>query len=261
MNPGISWLDGELAADPQISASNRGLLVGLGVFETLKVTHGNAEFLDRHLQRLRSGWIQIGSSQLDLGLVQSGVAEVLSANSHDGRPARLRITVTDSGDSPSVLVTLLPLQPWPETTTCIVLPWNRNESSPLVGIKSTSYAENVLGHRWAQERGYSEGLYLNNEGYLVEGSTTNVFLVMEGAVVTPAKSQGLLPGIIREVLLENGWAQEASLTLADLEKADEVFLTSSTRGIHPVLKCGAREFACVGSTTRRLMEAFQDLQK
>jgi branched-subunit amino acid aminotransferase/4-amino-4-deoxychorismate lyase len=84
---------------------------------------------------------------------------------------------------------------------------------------------------------------------------------MEGAVVTPVQSHGLLPGIIREVLLENGWAQEASLTLADLEKADEVFLTSSTRGIHPVVKCGAREFDRVGSTTRSLMEAFRDLQK
>jgi branched-chain amino acid aminotransferase len=142
-----------------------------------------------------------------------------------------------------------------------VLPWNRNESSPLVGIKSTSYAENVLGHRWAQERGYSEGLYLNNEGFLVEGSTTNVFLVMDGAVVTPAESHGLLPGIIREVLLENGWAQEASLTLVDLEQAEEIFLTSSTRGIHPVQKCGAREFDSVGIKTRSLMEAFQGLPK
>ncbi len=261
MNPSISWLDGELTTDPHISASNRGLLVGLGVFETLKVTHGNAEFLDRHLRRLHSGWIQIGSSQLDLELVQSGVAEVLSVNSQDVRPARLRITVTESGDSPSVLVTLLPMHPWPDTTTCIVLPWIRNESSPLVRIKSTSYAENVLGLKWAQERGYSEGLYLNSAGYLAEGSTTNIFLVMEGAVVTPAESQGLLPGIIREVLLENGWAQEALLTLADLEKADEVFLTSSTRGIHPVLKCGAREFDRVGSTTRSLMKAFQSLPR
>ena len=261
MNPGISWLDGELTTDPLIPVSNRGLLVGLGVFETLKVTQGNAEFLDRHLRRLHSGWNQIGSSELDLGLVQSGVAKVLSVNSHDGRPARLRITVTESGELPSVLVTLQPLHPWPDTTTCIVLPWNRNESSPLVGIKSTSYAENVLGLKWAQERGYSEGIYLNSAGYLAEGSTTNIFLVMEGAVVTPAESHGLLPGIIREVLLENGWAQEASLTLADLEKADEVFLTSSTRGIHPVLKCGAREFGTVGSTTLNLMEAFQGLNK
>ena len=261
MNPSISWLDGELTADPQISGSNRGLLVGLGVFETLKVTHGNAEFLDRHLRRLHSGWSQIGSSQLDLGLVQSGVVEVLSANSHDGRPVRLRITVTESGESPSVLVTLLPLQPWLDTTTCIVLPWNRHESSPLVGIKSTSYAENVLGLKWAQERGYSEGIFLNSAGYLAEGSTSNVFLVMEGAVVTPAGSDGLLPGIIREVLLENGWAQEASLTLVDLEQAEEIFLTSSTRGIHPVQKCGAREFDSVGIKTRSLMEAFQGLPK
>jgi branched-chain amino acid aminotransferase len=256
-----SWLDGELTIDPKVSASNRGLLVGLGVFETMKVTDGHVEFLKRHLDRLRRSWERIGTGLIDVNFVQAGVQEIVNANSQSADSGRLRVTVTECSGESSVLITLSPLQPWPETTSCVVLPWKRNESSPLVDIKCTSYAENILGLTWAKERGFSEGIYLNNAGNVSEGSTSNIFLVRGGEVLTPASTDGLLPGIVREVLLENSWAHEATLTLTDLETAEEIFVTSSTRGVHPVLQFGDRKFPQIGTATMRIMNNYQGLAK
>ncbi|MCF8550768.1 MAG: aminotransferase class IV [Candidatus Nanopelagicales bacterium] len=256
----MSWQDGELTHSPQISATNRGYLVGQGVFETLLVTNGRAEFLDRHLDRLARSWPRIGPGEIPQSSVIRGVAEVLAANGEVASLARLRITATLLGDQPSILVTVVPMEPWPETTTCIVLPWRANESSPLTGIKSTSYAANIVGMQWAQERGFSEGLYLNSQGFLVEGTSTNIFLVVNNEIVTPAAECGPLPGIIRGLLLENELAREMVLTETDLDNSSEMFLTSSTRGIHPVERCGERVFESPGPGTTRAMAALQELR-
>lgn len=261
MTQQISWLDGELTENPMIPARNRGLLVGMGVFETLKVSGGHAEFLEEHLQRLGQAWVQMGFSTLDLDLVRAGVGAVLTANTQKQNVLRLRITVTESDISPCVLVTLGPMQPWPGAASCIVLPWKRNENSPLVGTKTTSYAENVMGLQWARDRGFSEGIYLNSQGQIAEGTTSNIFIVRQGTVLTPPWSSGLLPGIIRHVLLENSWATEEPLTSIDLDSADEIFLTSSTRGIQQVSKCGDRLMPQVGSTTLTLIKEFNSLPK
>jgi len=256
----MSWQDGELTHSPQISATNRGYLVGQGVFETLLVTNGRAEFLDRHLDRLARSWPRIGPGEIPQSSVIRGVAEVLAANVEVASLARLRITATLMGDQPSILVTVLPMEPWPETTTCIVLPWRANESSPLTGIKSTSYAANILGMQWAQERGFSEGLYLNSQGVLVEGTSTNIFLVVNNEIVTPAAECGPLPGVIRGLLLENKIAREAVLTATDLDDSSEMFLTSSTRGVHPVARCGDRTFELRGPRTLHVVSGLEEIR-
>lgn len=261
VNRGVSWLDGELTSVPKISTENRGFLVGMGVFETLKVVEGHVEFLEKHLDRIKGAWDRIGTGPLDIDRIRSGVGELLFAHTHYDQLSRLRITATECNGGPSLLITLIPMQPWPETTTCVVLPWKRNENSPLVGVKTTSYADNVLGLKWAQERGFSEGVYVNNAGHLSEGATSNIFLAQGGEVLTPAIDCGLLPGIVREVILENGWSREATLSLTDLENADEVFVTSSTRGVHPVQQCGDRKFPRIGNITRQVMNDFQALRK
>lgn len=256
----MSWQDGELTHSPQISAANRGYLVGQGVFETLLVTNGRAEFLDRHLDRLVRSWPRIGPAEIPKSSVIRGVGEVLAANATVASLARLRITATLMGDQPSILITVVPMEPWPETTSCIVLPWRANESSPLTGIKSTSYAANIVGMQWAQERGFSEGLFLNSQGFLVEGTSTNIFLVVNSEIVTPAAECGPLPGVIRGLLLENELARETELTETDLDNSSEIFLTSSTRGIHPVEHCGERKFGSPGPGAVHAMAALQQLR-
>ena len=115
------------------------------------------------------------------------------------------------------------------------MPWVRNERSAVAGAKTISYAENVVALARAHERGADEALFANTVGALCEGTGTNVFVVQGGRVRTPSLATGCLAGITRELVLELIDVEETdALTLDDLRGADEAFLTSSTRDVHPI---------------------------
>ncbi len=245
--------------EASVSVFDHGITVGDGVFETLKVLAGEPIALTRHLRRLTTSCRILGLQQPDLDVLRAAVAEVVRSEPVAAELGRLRITCT-GGSGPlasdrqegaqTVIVALRPAQPWPATTSAVVVPWVRNERSSVTGAKTTSYAENVVALAWARERGFSEGLFGNTAGELSEGTGTNVFIVKEDRVSTPSVSSGCLAGITRELLLEWGLASEAALTMDDLASADEVFLTSSTRDVHPVVTLGDRTWNEVGPTTR-----------
>ena len=249
----------------QVSAFDHGMTVGDGVFETLKVVEGVPLALTRHLDRLSRSCEVLGLEPPDLDAIRAAVADVVASEPEAARLGRLRVTRTGgvgplaSDRTPgagTTIVAINPMQPWPATTSAVVVPWVRNERSAVVGAKTTSYAENVVALAWAHERGYSEGLFLNSIGSVCEGTGTNVFTVKDSWVRTPPLSSGCLAGITRELLLEWGMAVEADLTLEDLENADEVFLTSSTRDVHPVTKLGDRVWESPGSETREVATRF-----
>lgn len=148
------------------------------------------------------------------------------------------------------------MKPWPATTTAVVVPWVRNERSAVAGAKTTSYAENVVALAWAHDRGFSEGLFMNSIGHVCEGTGTNVFVVSGGQALTPPLASGCLAGITRELLVEWGLAIEWELDAEHLERADEVFVTSSTRDVHPVVKLGERQWDKPGSVTREISTQF-----
>jgi branched-chain amino acid aminotransferase len=247
------------ADEAHVSVFDHGITVGDGVFETLKVLAGEPIALTRHLRRLTQSCRILGLQAPDLDVLLGAVAEVIRSEPEAAALGRLRITCT-GGSGPlasdrqdgaqTTIVALRPMQPWPSTTSAVVVPWVRNERSPVTGAKTTSYAENVVALAWAHERGFSEGLFGNTTGELSEGTGTNVFVVKSGQVLTPALSSGCLAGITRELLLEWNLATEAQLSREDLESADEAFLTSSTRDVHPVVKLGERTWDDVGPTTR-----------
>lgn len=256
------------AADARISVLDHGFTVADGVFETLKVTAAGPFALSRHLRRLRASAGALGLVAPDDEVVRAAVADVVSANAVevDGL-GRLRITYTggvaplgsDRGDAvPTLVVAMAPASPWPDTTTIATVPWTRNERSPLAGVKSTSYAENVVALQRAHARGASEAVLANTRGDLCEGTGTNVFVVIDGQVLTPPLSSGCLAGITRELVLEWFDAAEQAVPLDALATADEVFLTSSTRNIHPVVKADDREWAEAGPVSRELQVAFDE---
>lgn len=259
MTENISWLNGRLQQMQHVSAANKGLLLGFGVFETIKVVQGEPHFLDRHVARLRLGCARMQLPDVNSAVIENAVSEVMQANPTDRELARLRITVTSQADTVDLLVTIHPMEAWPETTTCTIVPWIRNERSPLVGVKSTSYAENVVAQRWALSEGFSEGIFFNSVGEVCEGATSNIFVVKGDQVITPHVNCGVLPGIVREVLLDHELARESIITSDDLASADEIFLTSSTRGVHPVIQCGQRRFSKVGEVTKGILQAFEDI--
>jgi len=251
--------------DAVVSAFDHGMTVGDGVFETLKVVEGVPLALTRHLDRLARSCAVLGLQQPDAEGIRSAIGDVIASEPEAARLGRLRVTCTGgvgplaSDRTPgagTTIVAINPMQPWPATTSAVVVPWVRNERSAVVGAKTTSYAENVVALAWAHERGYSEGLFLNSVGSMCEGTGTNIFAVINQQVVTPPLSSGCLAGITRELLLEWGLASERKVSLAELESADEVFLTSSTRDVHPVTKLGEREWASPGEITKALSARF-----
>ena len=183
----------------------------------------------------------------------AAMTEAVAANRSliaDG--GRLRVTYTsgpgplgsDRGPGPCTLLAVAaPGTPWPETARVITSPWPRNERGPLAGVKSTSYAGNAVALAAAKRAGASEALLGNTRGELCEGTGSNVFLVRDGVVVTPPLSSGCLAGITRELVLEWFPAEEGVLALDALLGADEIFLTSSTRNVHPVSRVDDRELS------------------
>lgn len=249
-------IDDERAA---VSVFDHGLTVGDGVFETLKVLGGEPLALTRHLGRLQRSCEVLGLEAPNVEVIRGAIAEVIASEAEASTLGRLRITCTGGSGplasdrqagSQTTIIALRPMKSWPATTSAVLVPWVRNERSAVTGAKTTSYAENVVALTWAHDRGYSEGLFANTRGELCEGTGTNVFVIKDGVTRTPPLSSGCLAGITRELLLDWGLAKEETLTLADLESADEVFLTSSTRDVHPVVKMGDRTWSEVGPETR-----------
>lgn len=263
-----AWLDGEVveAHAARVSAFDHGLTVGDGVFETMKVTAGVPFALSRHLARLARSAEGLALPAPDDSLVRAAVGGVLDANRGED-VGRLRITVTggpgplgtDRGSAgPTILVACSAAKPWPPSTALATVPWVRNERSAVTGVKTTSYAENVVALAHAHALGASEALFLNTVGLVCEGTGSNVFAVTGGVIVTPPLSSGCLPGVTRDLVLEWCAAEERDLTAADLVEAEEVFVTSSTRDVHPVHDLDGRSFPAPGPITAAAMARFAE---
>ncbi|MGH8970431.1 MAG: aminotransferase class IV [Actinomycetes bacterium] len=239
-----TWVNGSVVDDAEatVSAFDHGVTVGDGVFETLKVVGGTPFAMTRHLERLAFSARGLGLPDPDLDVVRRAVAETLAANDVS-TGLRLRITLTagvsplgsDRGDAePTLMVALAPLKTWPPTAAVATVGWTRNERSATAGLKTTSYAENVVALADAHARGAAEAVLANTAGHLCEGTGSNVFLVLGGELVTPPLSSGCLAGVTRGLVLEWCDATERDLGTDALWAADEVFLTSSTRDVQPV---------------------------
>ena len=237
--PGAYWVDGEIVAAgvAAVSPVDHAIIVGDGVFETLKVVDGVPFALTRHLGRLKRSADGLGLPEPDDGLVRKAVAETLAADREAGR---LRITWSsgpgplgsDRGGGPgTLLVASSPGTVWPETVRVHLCEWTRNERGALTGLKTTSYAENVRALEAAHQREASEALLTNTQGRLCEGAGTNVFLVVDRQLVTPPLSSGCLAGITRELVLELTEVVEREIEPGEFAIASEAFLTSSTREV------------------------------
>jgi branched-chain amino acid aminotransferase len=156
-----------------------------------------------------------------------------------------------------VLVVCSPPPDWPPSEHVATVRWTRNEHGALAGLKTTSYAENVIALADANSRGAGEAIFANTKGDLCEGTGTNVFLVVDGVLVTPPLSSGCLAGITRELVCELVDVDERAVPLGALAQASEAFLTSSTRDVHPIETVdGVALPACPGPRTLAAAAAF-----
>ena len=263
------WIDDGLVAagEAGVSPFDHGVTVGDGVFETIQVVRSTAFAARRHLARLRRS-----AQGLGLGVPRSddelraAMAAVIDANGVES--GRLRLTVTggvsplgsDRGDSgPTVIVATADLATWEPATAVVTVPWTRNERSAVAGLKTTSYAENVVALAHAHDRGASEAIFANTVGNLCEGTGSNIFVASAGRLLTPPLSSGCLAGITRELVCELVDVEQVDLPIDALAEVDEAFLTSSTRDVQAIASIDGRPLAAPGVRTTEAAAAFAAL--
>jgi branched-chain amino acid aminotransferase len=272
------YLNGRLQPinEARLSPTDTGLLLGTGLFETLRAYERFVFRLDDHLARLYAS-----AKELDIRIEETPeeMKKALDATIRENglEDARCRITVSN-GPLPSEHV------PGPPRPTCLVVagemtPYadelyekgmtvtvsdvRANRSDPTCRHKTTNYLTNMLVLRDAHRKGAQEALRLNGPGRLAEGAISNAFVVLGGRLLTPPVDEGCLPGIARKVVLE--LAREAGLDAAEepiegaqLLKAEEMFLTNSIMEVMPVCRIERHPVADekVGPVTRRLMSLY-----
>ena len=238
------WLNGRLYDDPAdavVPATDHGLVVGNGIFETLKVTDAGLFAITRHLNRLTRSAGRLGPPRPDHDVVREGIAAVVDGRSYQF--GKLRITYTGGPGPlgsqapygpPTLVVAADAAEPPAPTADIVTAPWLRNERGALAGVKSTSYAENVRALAYAHEQAATKR----------SSSTPPATCARGPAAILPASSDpsghpaawrpGRWPGITRELLLEWCAIVESDVTPAEAARADEVFITSSLRDVQAV---------------------------
>lgn len=248
----IVSINGTLAAveNARIDPRDRGFTLGDGLYETIRVRDGMPLRIGRHFSRLSQGLRLLGFPPIDEAAIGESVAAVLTRSKLDA--AVVRVTVSrglaargiapDANASPTIIVaatSYVAPEPVAMITATVT---RRNEHSPLSRVKSTNCLDAVLARIEAGEGKAGEALLLNVAGRVAEATAANLFAVIDGALLTPPVADGALPGIMRAELIERLGAREASLRPGDLERATELFLTSSL-GIRPVVALDGREVA------------------
>lgn len=253
----------------RISAFDHGFTVGDGIFETMKVRQGRVFLWAWHLERLHASARAMDLHLPDDDLLTHVVHDVVQANASElGDLGRVRLTISagvgplgSARDAvePTVTCAASAMEPRRGPAAVAVVAWPRNERSPLAGVKSTSYAENVLALARAVRDGASEALFFNTRDELCEGTGSNVFIVRSGRVLTPPTSAGLLAGVTRRLVLGLSNAslaiEEATIQRAAFEAADEVFLTSTFQDVRVVQRVDGRTIG-TGPITAELQRRF-----
>ena len=283
----IIYLNGRFVPSykAKLSPLDHGFLYGYGLFETMRAYEGHIFRLNQHLDRLGYSTQSIGLTHSTLtsedGKQSLKNACMATLEANELKNARLRLTVSvGEGDmtpdpstcsNPTILITaqnLVPLPPEKYVTgfKTALSTLRRNSQSPLSRLKSTCYTENILARMAAKAIGCDEAILLNEQGYLAEGSTTNVFLVSNEELTTPSLESGVLPGITRETVLEIARATniktlERQAKLEELIEAEEAFVTNSILELMPLTLFEGKPIGTgkPGPLTKELLAAYKRL--
>lgn len=269
------YLNGSFVHSEQalIHVSDRGLLLGDGVFETLLAVKGRCTFLEAHWRRLAKSLALLNIPlPFDYEELKAISHELLEKNDLLSKDAALRLTVTrglaargllPSQDAcPNYFITAShyvaqSINPF----KLIISSLRRNEYSPSTQIKSINYLDNVLARIEANKHKANDALLLNTKGFITESTVANIFMVLNGEVLTPPLEDGLIPGITRAVVLdicsrEQIPVREISIAPEILCEVSELFLTNSLMGIQPVTVLGEHNFEGNKIVTQRIINYY-----
>jgi branched-chain amino acid aminotransferase len=251
------WFNGALTDGPlALDRSDRGLLLGDGLFETILVLNQKPLWGNMHFARLESGAQELGIP-FDRDGLDDAVAEVLDEAPRSHQVLRVTLTrgsgvrgLGADGARPSLLITLDPFDPalMFQPVSLVTASVRRNPQSVSARLKTLSYVDNIAAAREAAAQGAEDALLLNTKGHAACSTIANIFFLKGGTLVTPARDQGILTGVMRQALVHTaarlGLAvEERVVKPAELRKADAVFLTNSLRFIRPVTALDGRALA------------------
>ena len=231
------------AGDRIVSPGQVGLLNGWGVFSTIRVYDGVLFAWERHFARMQRDALRLrvpfptSSDELHERLLS-----LVEANHAHNSTLRVVVVRNQGGmwQGPAatrpfdVVAFTADVNRWGDSVRLGMVPHARHAASECAGVKYLSWSENLTWNERAHEQGFDEVILLNERGEIAELTSANIFAVHGGRVSTPPLSSGCLPGITRATLLEIAKVEERTLLPADLESADEVFISSTTRELMPV---------------------------
>jgi branched-chain amino acid aminotransferase len=237
-----------LASSATIPATDEGLLRGDGVFEVIRLYAGRPFAFEEHLQRLERSASNLRLA-LDVEAVRSDAWRLLRHAGTGRDHELLRIVVTRGGKR------LLLTESLPKTADRARLATITYAPTRILdGVKSLSYAANMLASRLARERGFDEALLVSPHGRVLEAPTSSLFWIKDGEALTPPLSEHILASITRRVVIDVSGALERECTLADLQEADEVFLASTVREVQPVIAVDDQRYDGDAPVTARIAE-------
>ena len=231
-------------SEANISMLNKDMQLGLSVFETMLAVDGQIDGFELHLERFQSGLERLGLELSDFDQLEALVNELLEANNLID--SRTKVRMTAMGEQYWIEAQEAPERP--DTCSVILSDFVLNERSPTAGVKCGSYADNFLSLHEAHSADADEVIFLNTVGEVAEAATANVFLIKDGAMITPHLESGCLPGVTRALVMQRASAagievQSRSVSLDELLDADEVFLTNTQIGVQAVERIGQIELA------------------
>lgn len=244
------YVNGELVSsdDLHLDPADRGLTLGDGLFETIRVHHGVAQRVFAHLHRLAHGadvlGIPLAMSEEDLVYA---IAQTIKENGVEEGVARLTLTrgpgprgvAPPEKPQPTLMINAEPVleQTTEPVQAIIATVTRRNEHSPLAGLKTLNYLDNILARQEALNVGAHDALLQNTVGAVVEATTANLFVAIDGQILTPPIKDGALPGVMRADVIQATGAVEQTLAPHAFAQISEAFLTNSL-GIAPLIQVG-----------------------
>jgi len=262
-----------------VSLSDRGFLAGEGAFETLRAYQGHVIFFEEHFKRLHDSTQTLGLKfPVSNARLKFLVDEMMNMNKLSDAVVRIYISSEGTSlgdlDSPpkqvNLIISCLPFESFPakfyeEGISTILIKDVLAESGILARIKSLNYLSRLLARRQARSQGAFEGILLNGEGRIAEGSGSNLFIVRKERVFTPPLEEGALPGVTRSQIFriaekEKIPLDEKPIALEDLHEAEEIFLTSTLKEVMPVrsVEDQALSLKAPGPVTRLWMELYRE---
>lgn len=271
------YLNGEYLplADAKISVLDRGFLFGDGVYEVIPAYSGHPFRLEDHIARLNHS---LEGIRLPLNYSADEWLAIFTPLIEDGKDQSIYLQITrgcapkrDHGFpeqvSPTVFVMCSEIKPFPEKVTGIKAVTLDDIRWQLCNIKAITLLPNILLRQEALDRGCAEAILVRN-GYVLEGAASNVFVVIDGELITPPKTHEILPGITRDVILELAEAnhipcREDIIALEALQSASEIWVASSTREILPVVELDGEPVndAKPGPVWRHMDQLLQNYKK